>query len=198
MHDPANLCLTAVADNVRTLLAIRDRIEATQIVACGMAHERVRWDDGRIVRRLVGEQDDALVRVTLCSHATRAKRLGCGHTLARSEARRALVDLRAAGALSDEQRLAFDAELEAIGHDIQLLDHRKGDAEKRRALLIETLQVGGGIAAATLVEETSMASIRALEREHAIHLDRLREWRTRVLQAIDLTLSRPVSDAAIP
>jgi hypothetical protein len=169
-------------------LAVRTRIAALQLVACRMAHERVRWDDqGRIVRRGADGPDDGVLRVPLCGADTRAQRLACGHTPARNEMQRAIAELGASGALSDEQCRTFAAELQAIGDEIQSLDHRKGEAEKRHALSIESNRFMAARPAPTL--EESAAHLKALEREQEGHVQRLRDWRDRVLRAVDAAIA---------
>lgn len=155
-----------------------------QIVPCRMAHERVRLEEGRIVRRCAEGAEDVLARQPLCSKETRAKRLACGHTTARDAARRALHVLRDDGVLSAEVCAALECELQAIGHEIQLLDHRKGDAEKQYALAAEASCFEGATAASRSLQHAE-SGVRDLEVEHGRQVDALHGWRQRVLAAID-------------
>lgn len=177
-------------------LVIRRRIAAMQLVACRMAHERVQWDQGRTVRRSGHGEPDVVLRVPLCGAPTRTLRLACGHTMARSEMQRALVELRAAGTLSAEQCAVLAAELDALGNDIQLLDHRKGDAEKHHALLLEAQPPGGNADWRPLQEAET--HLRSLEDEHTRHVVRLRVWRDRLLAAIDAAVGDAVDAPGRP
>jgi hypothetical protein len=172
---------------VTTAIAVRARLAALQIVACRMAHERVRWEHGRLVRRGAEGADDEVIRVPLCSAHTRAQRLACGHTPARNETQRAIAELGAAGVLSGEQCRLFAAELDAIGHDIQLLDHRKGDAEKQHALALEACRSREPRRGTTVGD--AAAHLSALELEQERHVERLRDWRDRLLRAVDAAIA---------
>lgn len=169
-----------------TVAAIRGRIAALQLVECRMAHERVRVEQGRIVRRCAEGAEDVLGRQPLCSRETRTLRLACGHTTARDEMQHVLVDLRDLGVLSADVCAALRAELQAIGDDIHNLDHRKGDAEKQYALAAEACEDAG--AAPALEQNTAL--VRALESEHLRHVERLADWRARVCALIDAATGR--------
>lgn len=184
------------ADARARAVAIRAQVAALELVACRMAHERVRWDRGQIVRRDVGGAEGAVARVPLCGHDTRAQRLGCGHTPARDALQRALAELGACGALSAAAGSAMSAELHQIGHAIQLLDHQKGDAEKRHALLVESRRSGAASERSSLDE--AAADIRALEREHGRYVEQLRYWRDRLLRAVDSALAGMPAHAVRP
>jgi hypothetical protein len=161
------------------VVAIGHRIMALQLVNCRMVHERVRSEQGQLVRLLVEGGEGRLARLPLCSREIRAQRLACGHTTARDRVRRDLRALLAAGALSEPEHRALADELDAIGNDIQGLDHRKGDAEKDYALATEDRSATGALAV-----EMRDAAVRVLEREHDSHVERLRAWRERLLNAI--------------
>jgi uncharacterized small protein (DUF1192 family) len=161
---------------------IRERIARLQVVACRLAHERACWEDGGIVRQQVGGED-ILVR-PLCGTNVRRRRLACAHTSARYAAERALLDLRKAGALGEDACAAFLRELHALGHQIHLLDHRKGDAEKALALAAETARLAED-AAADAVRDAAQSLVRTMESEHDGYAERLRDWRDRVLAAAE-------------
>ena len=167
---------------MKAVSEIRGRIAAMQVVSCRLAHERVRWQDGRIVRRQLGEEN-VPVR-PLCSEAVRRQRLACAHTTARNSAEQALLDLRQAGALTEDACAAFVAELHALGHQIHLLDHRKGEAEKTYALAAETSRLAGD-AAADASRDAAKSLVQVMESEHDGYVERLRDWRDRVLAAAD-------------
>lgn len=133
----------------------RDAIAALEAVACRMAHERVR-----------AVTENTVTRQPLCSAAVRNARLACGHSLARITAARAVTELQASGALPHEHAERLQAELTRIGDAIHALDHRKGDAEKARAL----------------GEEGAAERVRELEASHAAYVEQLREWKEEVLK----------------
>jgi hypothetical protein len=161
---------------------IRERIARLQVVACRLAHERACWENGGIVRHQVGDED-VLVR-PLCSSHVRRRRLACAHTTARYAAEQALLDLRNAGALGEDACAAFLQELHALGHQIHLLDHRKGDAEKDLALAVETARLAADATAAAL-RDAAQSLVRTMESEHDGYAERLRDWRDRVLAAAE-------------
>ena len=167
---------------MKAVSEIRERIATMQIVSCRLAHERVRWEDGNIVRRQLGDEQVPVRQ--LCSSEVRRRRLACAHTTARYSAEQALLDLREAGALSDDACAAFVEELRALGQQIHLLDHRKGDAEKTFALAAETSRLAGD-ATADASRDEAKALVCVMESEHDGYVERLRDWRDRVLAAAD-------------
>jgi hypothetical protein len=167
---------------MKAISEIRERIATMQIVSCRLAHERVCWENGSIVRRQVGEEDIPVRR--LCGADVRRRRLACAHTTARYSAEQALLELRQAGALSEDACAAFVEELHALGHQIHLLDHRKGDAEKTYALAAETSRLAEA-ATAHASRDEAQSLVRVMESEHDGYVARLRDWRDRVLAAAD-------------
>ena len=161
---------------------IRERIAAMEVVACRLAHERACWDKGRVIRCQVGDQD-VLVR-HLCGSDVRRQRLACAHTTARNVTEHALLELRDAGVLGEEACAAFVQELRTLGDQIHLLDHRKGDADKVYALAAEAARLTTD-AAAHASRDEAKALLRTMELEHDGYVERLRDWRDRVLAAAD-------------
>lgn len=167
---------------MKAVSEIRERIATMQIVSCRLAHERVRWENGSIVRRQVG-QEHIPVR-PLCSWEVRRRRLACAHTTARYSAEQALLDLRKAGALSEDACAALAEELHALGQQIHLLDHRKGDAEKAYGLAAETSRLAED-ATADASRDEAKSLVRVMESAHDRYVERFRDWRDRVLAAAD-------------
>jgi hypothetical protein len=161
--------------------AIVRRIADLQLVNCHMSHERVRCDNGQPVRCGNGSAD-AFSRVPLCSPDIRAGRLACGHTVVRYEVQRDIDTLTRLAALEPPLAGVLSAELGVIGHDIQQLDHRKGDAEKQVAVSVTRALENGGALAAQVDE--ARAHVQALEQEHDAYVGQLRAWRERVLHAV--------------
>lgn len=166
--------------------ALRDRVAALRVTRCRLAHERVRRENGRALRVHRGEAEAAPVRVGLCDPEERAGQLACGHTMARYALLEALASLHAAGELSEAAHVELDGRLRRVSDAIHLLDHEKGEAEKRRAFLPE----GSGESAAAAAE------VRALERRHDGYAEEVREVHAAVLRRLDALVPPGRTDAA--
>src|SRR5438105_4429150 len=106
------------------LATLRERVVALRAPSCGMAHESIlATPDGAPVQS--ARSPSGYARPGICPEATRAVHLGCSHTMARYVLREALAQLPGSGSLS--------AELHDLEQEISLLDHRRYDAEVRRA-----------------------------------------------------------------
>lgn len=156
------------ADPLEALRTLRDRVAELQVTRCRMLHERVRIEDGSVLRVSRGEPEPILVRIGLCSPEMRARNLACGHTMARYVLLDALRGLHAAG---DRPRSAQDAlheAVESVSNAIHLLDHAKGDAEKKLALSSERKHlscVGPGAEEAAREAALSAAEVKRLEEQ---------------------------------
>jgi hypothetical protein len=164
------------------LMTLRRRVEALHVSPCDMAHETVPdGPDGDPVRST--RSPSGFARVGLCPEAGRKNNLTCSHTMARYVLRDAIKQLPGE---SDEAVLAALHELEQA---ISLLDHRRYDAESRRA-------------SARLLEADAAPAereIAALVAEHRACVRRAGELRDDVLRRIDDALSRAdISEAAQP
>src|SRR4028119_1987478 len=91
---------TPSPESLRTL---RDRIASLQVTRCRMFHERVRVENGAVLRVYRGEPEAGVVRIGLCSPEVRARNLACGHTMARYILLDAVQALHAAGVLPDDE-----------------------------------------------------------------------------------------------
>jgi hypothetical protein len=159
------------------LIELRRRVEALHASPCDMAHESIpAGPDGDPVRST--RSPSGFARVGVCPEAGRATSLACSHTMARYVLRHAIMQVPKEG---DEAMLAALDELEQA---ISLLDHRRYDAESRRA-------------SATLVEPDGAAGereIAALVAEHRAAVARAGELRDDVLRRIDETLGATQAD----
>ncbi|MFE0758516.1 hypothetical protein ACFW16_31445 [Inquilinus sp. NPDC058860] len=160
------------ADTNAELARLRDRVAASQAVACGMAHEAVPRDAaGRPLAHAV--EPEGYARPALCPAGRRDTQLACSHSTARLPLRRAIETLQARDADAAAELLAEWMRLDtALG----TLDHRRYAAETR---LADAVRSGSD-----LISEEKR-SITALVREHrdlARGLDALRD---RILAAID-------------
>ena len=155
------------------LIALRRRVEALRASPCDMAHESIpAGPDGDPVRST--RSPSGFARIGLCPEAGRATNLACSHTMARYVLRDAIKQVPGEG---DEAVVAVLHELEQA---ISLLDHRRYDAESRRA-------------SARLAEADGAPGereIAALVAEHRACVRRAGELREHVLRRIDDALSR--------
>jgi hypothetical protein len=109
-----------------TLTALRDRVAALQATPCGMAHEAILSGPDRKPMKN-SQNQSGYSRVGVCVSSKRAAHVGCSHTMARY----ALQD--ALNCLPGEDSDVLLAKLQQLEGAISLLDHRRYDAECRRA-----------------------------------------------------------------
>ncbi len=150
------------------LIALRARVEALRASPCGMAHESIPDGPGGEPMQSA-RSPSGFARTGLCPDAARATNLACSHTMARYELRDAITQVPGDG---DEAVLAALHDLEQA---ISLLDHRRYDAESRRAN-------------ARLVQADAAPGdrdIAALVAEHRAWVRRAGELRDDVLRRID-------------
>jgi hypothetical protein len=150
------------------LIALRRRVEALHVSPCDMAHESIpAGPDGDPVRST--RSPSGFARVGVCPEAGRETNLACSHTMARYVLRNAIVQVPGEG---DEAVVAALHELEQA---ISLLDHRRYDAESRRA------------SARLLKADAAPAEreIAALVAEHRACVRRAGELRDDVLRRIN-------------
>ena len=153
------------------LIALRRRVEALRASSCDMAHESIPASpDGAPVRSALS--DSGFARVGLCSETVRATNLACSHTMARYLLRDAIMQMPGEGVD------AVVAALHELEQAISLLDHRRYDAENRRA--------SARLAAAD--EAPAQRDIDALVAEHRAWVTRANELRDDVLRRIDEAL----------
>ena len=161
-----------------TLQSLRDRIASLQVTRCRMSHERVRIENGAVLRVSRGGTEQSLVRVGLCSPEVRARNLACGHTMARYVLLDAVGALHAAGCLPDDAHDELREALESVCNNIHLLDHQKGDAERELALASEM----------DLKERASEEAVKRLEEQHDAFAGQMRELRGAVLAHLDAAI----------
>ena len=156
----------------KALTALRERVAGLRAPSCGMAHESIpSGPDGKPLRST--RSPSGFGRAGICADAIRAVHLGCSHTMARNVLRHALT------------RLSGKADLLAELHDIEeaisVLDHRRYDAESRRATAIH-----GGAGEAIALAERDIADLVV---EHGGYVARVAEVREETLRRIDDALS---------
>ncbi|HEY0152801.1 MAG TPA: hypothetical protein VGB92_12445 [Longimicrobium sp.] len=161
-----------------SLESLRDRIASLQVTRCRMFHERVRIENGAVLRVYRGEPEPGVVRIGLCSPEVRARNLACGHTMARYVLLDAVQALHAAGVLPDDEQVRLQRALESASDAIHLLDHQKGHAERHLALSTEANQQPS--------EEAS--EVRRLEEQHDAYAEQIRDLQREVLEHLDAAL----------
>jgi hypothetical protein len=153
------------------LMALRRRVAALRAASCDMAHESIPLGpDDAPVRSAYSASGFA--RAGLCPEAGRAVNLACSHTMARYVLRDAIMQM------PDEGADAVVAVLHELEQAISLLDHRRHDAENRRA--------AARLAGAD--DAPGEREIDALVAEHRAWVTRAGELRDDVLRRIDEAL----------
>lgn len=163
------------------LTSLRDEITALAVVKCGMSHERVLQtpDSMPVVCRF---PEGSYKRVGLCTFEVRANRLGCSHTMARIKLKAAIEALESSEC---DRREPLANELHWLDNQIHLLDHRKGEAEKNLATVLETNnQVSDCAPLRKAAEE-----IRELEQLHDVYVERIGGLRDKVVAELDKLIS---------
>ena len=145
-----------------------------------MFHERVRIENGAVLRVYRGEPEPGVVRIGLCSPEVRARNLACGHTMARYVLLDAVQALHAAGVLPEDERTPLQRALESVSDAIHLLDHQKGHAERWLALSTEAKQE----------PSQGAAVVRRLEVQHDACAEQIRSLQRTVLEHLDAALDR--------
>jgi len=166
------------AVSLESLRTLRDRIAPLQVTRCRMFHERVRMENGAVLRVFRGEPEPGVVRIGLCSPEVRARNLACGHTMARYLLLDAVQALHAAGMLPDDEQARLQRALESVSDAIHLLDHQKGHAERQLALSSEAKQ--------PLPKEA--AEVERLEEQHDAYAEQIRDLQREVLEHLDAAL----------
>lgn len=116
------------------LCSLRDEIAALRVVKCQMSHERIVRATDTMLPIVCSFPENSYHRAGLCSPEVRAVRLGCSHTMARIKLERGFKELGTGGSGLES---SLDYELNWLNNEIHLLDHRKGEAEKGLAGILE-------------------------------------------------------------
>ena len=66
------------ADSLQSLRALREQVASLRVTRCRMLHERVRVEDGALLRVSRGEPEPSLVRIGLCDLGS--SRVRCSRT----------------------------------------------------------------------------------------------------------------------
>jgi hypothetical protein len=167
------------------LKALRTEIAALMAVKCRMFHERIIRAAGSNLPVVCRVPERSYQRIGLCDPETRARQLGCGHTMSRYRLEKAIAELDPENVSAAEKTL-LGSELNYLVNEIHLLDHKKGEAEKALAIALEEVYEEGGAASAN-DERLRFAEnqITQIEQLHDEYVARIGALRDRVLAQID-------------
>lgn len=167
------------------LYSLREEIATLLVVKCRMNHERVIRVGESMLPGACHITESTYERVGLCRPEVRAQRLGCSHTSARIKLEDAINALNMRSDEGNRLRQQLHNELNWLDNQIHLLDHRKGEAEKTLARLLEDTD-GTGVPnrrATELLEAEN--ELRELERVHDEYVERIGRLRDRIIIEID-------------
>ena len=165
---------------ISKLIEIKGKVENLKAVKCRVNHERVVIDKetGVPISTYIGEK--AYERIGFCPSEVREQRISCGHTRASYILEDALTLLDSQGKNVKDLR----NELNNVTTQIYMLDHRKGDAEKHLAILVEKKL---NSSEQSFEKEISLAkdAINDLENEHSDYVDKIAEVRDRIVLELE-------------
>ena len=170
------------------LYSLREEIAALRIVKCHMSHERVIRADESMLPVICRFPGNSYQRIGLCSPEARAKRLGCSHTSARIKLEDAINEFNSSGEEGNVIGPRLSSELSWLNNQIHLLDHRKGEAEKTLARLLEETYRAGGCKGKELMDAEN--EVQELERTHDEYVERIGRLRDRVVIEIDKLMAQ--------
>jgi hypothetical protein len=153
-----------------------------------MAHERVVLNNGTGLPVICQFPKDSYQRVGLCTPEIRGTRLGCSHSSARIQLDDAINVLDMAYEGTHASISICRSELAWLNNAIHLLDHRKGESEKRLARIIEEAHVGGESKNNREKLREAENEIYEMEQLHDDYVERIGRVRDRVIQDIDWLL----------
>lgn len=168
---------------------LREEIATLCIVKCRMSHEQVvrdQWSGLPVACRF---PEGSYQRVGLCTPALRALRLGCSHTSARIKLDDAIKVLALGDVENHRTSTGLSRELARLNNAIHLLDHRKGDAEKRLARMLD--EVHAAKASTDRCEEVREVEdeVCRMEELHDGYVERVGRLRDRVIREMDRLLA---------
>lgn len=170
---------------LQKLRDLRDQIVALQIVKCRMAHEQVVCDPLSGLPVIRSFPEGSYRRVGLCNAELRANRLGCSHTSARIPLDDAINLLGTVAGKNRESIAMLRSEANGLNNEIHLLDHCKGDAEKRLAEILEEAHRAGKSPETDDKRKQAERAIAGMEAQHDEFVERIGLLRDRIVQEID-------------
>lgn len=167
------------------LSSLREEIAILCVVKCRMSHERVIRDQASGLSITCRFPEGSYQRVGLCAPDLRATRLGCSHTTARIKLDDAIKLLEMSKVRDKVAVSSLSRELGWLDNSIHLLDHRKGEAEKRLARIRD--EVCGAVESEEKWEKVREAEkeIGEMEQIHDEYVERLGQLRDKIVSEID-------------
>ncbi|HEY5073391.1 MAG TPA: hypothetical protein VII34_01760 [Pyrinomonadaceae bacterium] len=182
-------------NRLNRLSSLREEIVALCAVKCQMSHERVIREADSMLPVVCSFPEGNYQRIGLCSPEVRAQRLGCSHTTARIKLGSAIDELDLDGADKSGPGSLLADELNWLNNEIHLLDHRKGEAEKTLAKILEETYVAGDRARTVGRLRDAEEQIREMERLHDEYVDRIGALRDRVVTEMDRLIEQVANEA---
>lgn len=182
-------------ERLNKLGSLREDVATLCIVKCRMSHERVVTNCKSGLPVIRGFPTGSYQRVGLCAPDIRAKRLGCSHTSARIKLGDAIKELDTSYRGNNAASLLFSSELVWLDNAIHLLDHRKGEAEKSLARILDEAHQAGE--KREKVKEAE-SEIYEMEQLHDEYVERIGQLRDRVVIEIDKILNETPLGASRP
>jgi hypothetical protein len=177
------------------LSSLREEILALCAVKCHMSHARVIREADSMLPVVCRFAEGNYQRIGLCSPEVRAQRLGCSHTTARIKLGSAIKELDTGVEDNSEPGSIFSYELNWLNNEIHLLDHRKGEAEKTLAKILEEAYGARDRAPTGERLREAEAQIREMERLHDEYVDRIGALRDRVVTETDRLIEQVANEA---
>ena len=169
------------------LSTLCEKLASLEAVKCGMAHEAVQRDaqTGLPIHQPCGYQ-----RNPLCDDAIRRQRIGCGHTSARYVFGDVLDALADRGDVPENMIDGWRMRWQELDLAVSMTDHRKGDAERDLAEVIErtlALPADDHTSRQSAEEERQAIEgrIEQIIADHGRHVDDLVSLRDEILKAAD-------------
>jgi hypothetical protein len=177
------------------LSSLREDLVALRAVKCRMSHERVIRAPDSMLPLVCSLPEGNYQRVGLCSPEVRAQRLGCSHTSARIKLENAIGELDLDGADKSALASSLAQEWNWLNNEIHLLDHRKGEAEKTLARILEETYAADDRARTGERLRDAEQAIREMERLHDEYVDRIDVLRDRVVTEMDRLIELVANEA---
>ena len=177
-------CSPTVSRMNQELDSLCRQLAEFEFTQCGMLHEKIQRLPGQEVPLRDANSEHGYLRSEYCSGATRRKRLGCAHTIARADFESILNAL--AGTLMDQEQVSkWKETLRNLDISIIQVDWQKSDAELVHARQCDELNQNPNdkVAVRQNIENTT-TQIQDLIDSHSEYVVQLQHLRDEVLTAV--------------
>ena len=158
-----------------TLLEIKQKLSAYQVVHCGLSHEAVLLDrKTRIPVKLGNSHEEVYKRVQLCNLTDRNQRLGCAHSSANKAFTNIIEELPTDPIIEKLKR-----EFNKLIFQIYTLDHKKGNLERDFAETLESSNSNG------LTSSDVQKELNACIQIHNSYMNQLHQLKSNIIIHID-------------